>query len=229
MIENSPEHWRLEKAEDVCEYIQRGKQPEYSEEGEVRIINQKCIYWDDIYLENTRRLAESHRPKWQEYRYLQPGDVLVNSTGVGTVGRAQVFPGNEEPFVVDGHVTIMRSSRALEPRFLWYFLRSEAGQNQINPAGSTGQIELRKKDVLDMDIPVPPIEEQKQIVDNLDSIFKKVENAKSAKERLEEIIEILPQSILNKTLRGELAEFAEWDNALPGDEEGDQSAIEEFQ
>ncbi|NMJ76735.1 hypothetical protein GLU01_01570 [Nanohaloarchaea archaeon] len=126
-------------------------------------------------------------------------------------------------------MTIMRSSGVLEPRFLWYFLRSEAGQNQINPAGSTGQIELRKKDVLDMDIPVPPIEEQKQIVDNLHSIFEKVENAKSAKERLEEIIEILPQSILNKTLRGELAEFAEWDNSLSGDEEGDQSVIEEFQ
>ncbi|MFC4248146.1 restriction endonuclease subunit S [Natribaculum luteum] len=227
MIEEIPEHWRWEKAEDVCDYIQRGKQPEYSEDGEVQIINQKCIYWDDIYLENARRLAESHRPKWQEYRYLQKGDVLVNSTGVGTVGRAQVFPGSDEPFVVDGHVTIMRTSDTLLPRFLWYFLRSESGQDQINAAGSTGQIELRKKDVLDMNIPVPPIEEQERIVNNLGSLFEKIEDAKEAKERLEEIIEILPQSVLNKTLRGELAEFDEEDT-FPG-EQDDQSAIQEFQ
>jgi type I restriction enzyme S subunit len=189
-----PNHWDTVTAEEVCDYIQRGKQPEYSEQGDVNIINQRCIYWDELILSNMKSLSEEQRPKWQEYRYLQAGDVLLNSTGVGTVGRAQVFPGHEEPVVVDGHVTVMRPSDKLDSKFLYYFIRSDLGQRQIIPEGATGQVELRKKDILDIELPLPSIEEQQAIVRKLDVIFDRIWETSEAQKEAEEIGEQLLES-----------------------------------
>ncbi len=196
--------WKKVTADDVCEYIQRGKQTEYSEDGEVNIINQRCIYWDGLLLSNSRTLSENQRPKWQDYRYLQAGDVVLNSTGVGTVGRAQIFPGNDEPYVVDGHVTVMRPSKQIRPEFLWYFLWSEGGQKQIDATGSTGQIELRKKDVLNLDVPLPPLDEQDEIIKKLESYQRQINNIQSACDERHEVVDKLSRSILNKAFKGQM-------------------------
>lgn len=206
---NSPSHWQTKRAEDVCEYIQRGKQPEYDETGEVRIINQRCIYWDELRFSNVRRLSDSQRPEWQEYRYLHPGDVLLNSTGVGTVGRAQIFPGHEKPFVVDGHVTVIRPSEQLNSRFLYYFLRSRSGQEQIIPEGATGQVELRKKDILDIKVPIPPVHEQERMVRKLDPIFTKIQDTHDMVRESEEISQKIMTSVLKSVMNRASAKYGD--------------------
>jgi type I restriction enzyme S subunit len=108
-IQDIPDRWSVRTVSDVCGYIQRGKQPEYDDEnGIIKIINQRCIYWDGLRLENARKLDKESEEDWQEYRYLQHGDVLVNSTGVGTLGRIQIWDvESDDDYVVDGHVTIL--------------------------------------------------------------------------------------------------------------------------
>ena len=72
-------------------------------------------------------------------------DVLLNSTGYITIGRAKTLL--DEPFaVVDSHVTILRPKPPLDPVFLGLFLHSIPGflQTERGWTGSSGQIELRK-------------------------------------------------------------------------------------
>ncbi|SFQ22831.1 hypothetical protein [Tranquillimonas alkanivorans] len=76
------------------------------------------------------------------------GDVLINSTGDGTIGRVAVY-NRDHPAVVDGHVTIVRLK---DRRMSWYvaaYLLSDEGQHQIYRYinGSSGQVEIYPQDI----------------------------------------------------------------------------------
>jgi type I restriction enzyme M protein len=73
---------------------------------------------------------------------IRPGDVLVNGTGVGTIGRAAPYL-HTEPALPDNHVTVLRVS-GIDPIFLSVYLNGRLGQLQFEQQikGSSGQIEL---------------------------------------------------------------------------------------
>ena len=99
---------------------------------------------------------------------VQKNDLLINSTGDGTLGRAAVFD-RDFPAIVDGHVTIVRFK---EPDLAWYtaaYLLSEQGQNQIYRYinGSSGQVEIYPQDTARLWIPPKTKPEMKKISDKL--------------------------------------------------------------
>ncbi len=92
---------------------------------------------------------------------VQKGDVLLASTGDGTLGKCGTYD-LEKPAVADGHVTIIRANKkAIAPHYLTDYLRHGFGALQISRlyTGSTGLIELAPDqvdqiiiDVLDGDV-----------------------------------------------------------------------------
>lgn len=198
-VQNIPDWWGVKTVSDVCEYIQRGKQPEYDDEnGRIKIINQRCIYWDGLRLENTRKLDKESEGDWQEYRYLQYGDVLVNSTGVGTLGRVQIWDvESDDDYVVDGHVTILRSNKKVIPEYLYNFLSSPLGQNQIEryTKGATGQTELYKKHITDIELPLPPLDEQERIMEAVDRRLERVESLKKSVDNVGRLVDEYQDSL----------------------------------
>lgn len=95
-------------------FLSRGKSPKYSEDDKTYpVFAQKCNLKDGgVSLEQARFLDPSTINKWNEVYKLQTGDILVNSTGTGTVGRTRLFNTNclgNYPFVVpDSHVSVVR-------------------------------------------------------------------------------------------------------------------------
>lgn len=85
-------------------------------------------------------LADSRNAK----AVLRFGDVLLNSTGRGTLGRATCWR-STDPAVADNHVTILRPNpQVCLPVYLALFLNSPAGvaQSEMFQTGSSGQLEL---------------------------------------------------------------------------------------
>ena len=159
--------WDKQTISECAEYLQRGKSPKYSTSGSVRIINQKCIRWNSIDFNHARYFESEAAAALPEIRFLQPGDVLINSTGEGTIGRANVWVNSESHWVVDSHVTIVRPSRAiLDSWWLKYWIESPEGQDFITGAktGATKQTELSAFRIKETKIPCPPIDEQQRIV-----------------------------------------------------------------
>ncbi len=81
--------------------------------------------------------------------HLQQGDILIASTGTGTLGKVGVYDLNK-PAIADGHVTIVRVNQdKIYPYYLADYLRMGAGAAQIERlyTGSTGLIELTPEDV----------------------------------------------------------------------------------
>lgn len=79
---------------------------------------------------------------------VKKGDVLINSTGDGTIGRVAVYNA-DFPAIADGHITILRLANLDDAWYLGAFLLSELGQLQmyryIN--GSSGQVEIYPQDI----------------------------------------------------------------------------------
>lgn len=164
--------------ESAVTYLRRGKTPKYAEQGSVLIINQKCVRWNGIDTNQARFLDDGERTTWSEERYLQHGDVLINSTGEGTIGRAAVWEFDDGKFVADSHVTVVRANRVkLEPWWLRYWVESSDGQAFVTESktGGTKQTELGAAKLRQAKIPLPHIDEQRRIVARIKACMERID------------------------------------------------------
>ena len=157
------------KLKYVADYIQRGDAPTYVDSNGVSVINQACVQPSGVDLIKIKL----HDPEdmGRITSWLQPDDVLINSTGTGTLGRvAHVREEPTMPMFADGHVTIIRdSARRFEPRYLFYVLSIQQEKITVECAeGATNQIELSRHKLGNKYIDWPSIESQRQLVSYLD-------------------------------------------------------------
>lgn len=129
---------------ELLDFNQRGKQPEYTDEDGLFVINSKHIRRNKIDFTENRKADMAATPK---SLIIKKGDVLLNGTGVGTIGRCAAYL-LTEPALPDNHVTILRT-KTMNPVFLSVMLNSIIGQMQVDKffKGSSGQIELYPADI----------------------------------------------------------------------------------
>ena len=206
-----PESWCWCSLSELCIFLSRGKSPKYSEERLFPVFAQKCNLKDGgISLGQARFLDPSTIGKWGEDYKLKSGDVLVNSTGTGTVGRTRLFDEcclGEYPFVVpDSHVSVVRTVTEIDSFYIWAMLSSNWGQQYLedNLAGSTNQKELYIGVLEDMFIPLPPKNEQKKIAKEIARWEKYVDNIDVVKEELSNYIKQTKSKILDLAISGKL-------------------------
>ena len=207
-----PEGWCWCKLEELCVFLSRGKSPVYSETSkEYPVFAQKCnLKEGGISLEKALFLNPDTLPKWPtEYR-LKTGDVLVNSTGTGTVGRTRLF--NEQvlgpyPFVVpDSHVSVIRTFSQISSEYVFILLSSEYGKQYFaeNLAGSTNQKELYITTISEFQVPLPPAIEQMRIAERVFSFEDNIKNLDDEKIRIQAFVESAKAKILDLAIHGKL-------------------------
>jgi type I restriction enzyme S subunit len=206
-----PEGWALSDIGSVCQYIQRGKSPKYDKDSEeYPVINQKCIRWDQIQSEHLKYVTADFWNGIDDIRFLQKGDVLWNSTGTGTIGRAAIFDGlsGYPKAIVDSHVTILRVHTGIDAKYLHYWIQSPDIQNKIEDmqSGTTNQVELSKGAIQVSSIYVAPEKEQKRIADKLDQILEEVNSAKARLDQIPTILKNFRRSVLRSAIAGKLSD-----------------------
>ena len=175
-----PYSWSWIRLEQICSYIQRGKSPKYSEIKKYPVVSQKCNQWSGFCIDKAQFIDPDTLPKYAEERILQNKDLMWNSTGLGTLGRMAIYYKHLNPYelaVADSHVTVIRPLKQfIESRFLYAYFSSDAVQSVIEEKadGSTKQKELSTSTIKNYLIPLPPIAEQKRIVDKINELFDKV-------------------------------------------------------
>lgn len=167
--------------------IARGSQPIYADEG-LPVINSKHVRANRVLLDERNRRA---RPKPLR---IQTGDVLVNGTGVGTIGRAAPYLGAGE-VLPDNHVTIIRP-QGLDPLFLSVFLNTKLGQMQIERmiSGSSGQIELYPDDIRNVVVWCAPERVQHDVANRVRNAFATEAQSNSLLSTAKHAVEIAIES-----------------------------------
>ncbi|MGH9806524.1 MAG: restriction endonuclease subunit S, partial [Terriglobia bacterium] len=94
-----PEGWTFARLGSVTSYLNRGISPSYVEGEGILVLNQKCIREGRVDISKSRH--HDLEIRGIDGRMLRPGDVLVNSTGVGTLGRVGQILAVEEDTIVD--------------------------------------------------------------------------------------------------------------------------------
>ena len=169
-----PVSWEWVRLNDITSYIQRGKSPKYSNIPMYPVIAQKCNQWSGFSIDLAKFIAPETVNSYQEERLLRDGDLMWNSTGLGTLGRLAIYSENKNPYgwaVADSHVTVIRVlSGFINYHFIYNFLSSPIVQSVIEEkaSGSTKQKELLTKTIKEYLIPLPPLSEQSRIVDKIE-------------------------------------------------------------
>lgn len=185
--------WTNTNLENIAELIQRGKSPKYGESN-IQVI--KSGQARGFYEFDFSTIYNTVPGFPLDHRRLQDNDLLINSTGVGTAGRVTLYRAiqHNHPCLVDSHITILRldQSKAISD-FVLYALAEVYGFDGIErlASGSGGQIELGLTTIKAMEIPLPSLEEQKQIVAVLEAEQKLIDANKK-------LIEIYTQKIKSK-------------------------------
>ena len=204
LLNNKSNGWESSYLEGVSSFISRGISPKYLESGGVRVLNQKCIRNHRINYDLARR-HDIDLKKVSEERFIRLGDILINSTGQGTLGRvAQVRKEPDELTTIDSHITIVRPKS--EIFYLDYFgyaaiaiekIIQDAGQ------GTSGQTELAKSKVQnDFQICFPrSFSDQEAEVKKLDIVFEEIEIALKNLTKSKTNLYALKSAILSQELQ----------------------------
>ena len=182
--------------ESICSYMGKGITPKYVDSSSVVVINQACVHWNGQHLENVKYHNENVLVK---KRTLETGDVLLNATGNGTLGRCCVFscPSDENKYVNDGHVIVLSTDRSvILPEVLNSYLSLGDTQAEIYRryvTGSTNQIDIVFSDIKKMTVPVPNMREQLQFV----SIVEQADKSKFELRKSIDAIDQVIKSLIN--------------------------------
>lgn len=227
MSEELPKGWAIASLEDVSSYIQRGKSPKYADFSELPVVNQRCVRWWGIDRRHLKYIDQRQWPELGVDRFLQAGDILWNSTGTGTIGRACLYKPHEDHalLVVDGHVTIVRTAPGMSSQYVFYFVMSPEVQKKIidMQTGSTNQVELPRTKICATALPVAPLAEQARIVSKIDELFSSIDEGERALERVRKLVERYRQSVLKAAVAGELTR--EWREQHAGELESGEALL----
>ena len=170
-----PSGWKICKLAEISEFIHRGKSPVYSLIEKIPVIAQKCNQKDgSLSLEKAMFIEPSSLCKYDNTKILKTNDIIVNSTGTGTVGRVNILESSlfekYNTIVTDSHITTIRLlENECNPYYIYFYLKSPLiyDHAEERSEGSTNQIELYAKTIMNYYLCLPPKEEQSRIVNKI--------------------------------------------------------------
>lgn len=191
----------------MTKQINRGASPAYDDDGHTKFINQACIYWAGIKYSAVKNAdGKIHMPGSRGH--LHKGDILVNSTGTGTLGRAAIFDkDNDEKYFADSHVTIVRPEpSALDSNYARYVIQSDLFQDKIYTfcvSGSTNQIELSRERFRELDLANIKLGDQRKAAVYLDKKTATIDKMIAAKNHTRTHLAELRTAIITKAVLGQ--------------------------
>jgi type I restriction enzyme S subunit len=170
----------------------KGITPKYVDNSSIIVLNQKCIRNNKI----DYSLAQYTYDKKEidSSKFIQNGDILVNSTGAGTAGRCAFV--SELPtkhrYIVDSHILIFRCNFYHEAQCLNYLLFSFEETIMSFMTGSSGQSELDKVVLLNIKTKLTTdTQTQQRIASVLSSLDAKIELNNKINRELEAMAKML--------------------------------------
>lgn len=183
------------KLGDVLSFVGSGVTPKggkssYPTNG-VRFIRSQNVLWGSCDFSDIAFISEETHAEMSRTAVKQ-WDVLLNITGA-SIGRCAIYL-DTAPANVNQHVTILRPTENLLPEFLCRCLISEGCQSQIRTIQSGASREaLNYQQIKELEIPLPPLEEQRRIVVEIEGYQKDIDRLESEiatnRERIQNVLD----------------------------------------
>lgn len=196
-----PENWTKVSLAECTELVSRGYNTKYVEKSSLFNLNQKANRGNVIEKKHYKYLDENIPVPAD--RFATKGDVLINSMGVGTIGRTHYWNAEDKNTVVDQCITIIRYKAGVTTgEFLYLLLTSPDYVSYIDQhiTGSTGMVSLNISALRDCPIYLPSWNVLHDFHKIVGPLYEKVENNVTENERLE----LIRDALLPKLMSGEI-------------------------
>lgn len=221
-----PEGWAMGKVVDLIESFQPGfASGEKNVEGGVKHLRMNNIgVTGDLFLELVRTVPEKLASLRHE---LREGDVLVCTTNSGKlVGKCGLFNLSGR-YMFSNHLTRLRPlSESVDGSYLRWaiWLHWQRGQFESYCKHWVNQSTIPKEVLLDVELPLPPLAEQRRIVGKLEAVLGKVSASRERLARVPGLLKRFRQSVLAAACSGKLT--ADWREGNDSDETGSQLLLQ---
>ena len=167
-----PNGWEWTRWGELSESIQYGFNAPAKEQGRIKMVRISDIHNNEVLWDNVPYcdISEQEIPTY----LLKANDILFARTG-GTVGKSYLVKAVPEDAIYAGYLIRTRYSKELSPQYLKYFMESNLYWEQLREGTiATAQPNCNGKTLSKMLLPLPPLVEQKRIVDKINEIFAKL-------------------------------------------------------
>jgi type I restriction enzyme S subunit len=192
-----PEGWERKRVDEMTSFLNRGIAPQYDDDADGLVINQKCVRGGRLDLAHARHQSREFRPD----RQIQPGDVLVNSTGEGTLGRVAQVLAPVANCTVDTHVTVVRPIAAVGFHYFGQALMEMETRFSTMGRGATNQTELSRSQIGEVEVLVPPTTLVRQFEDFSRPCFRQIATLIERNENLRLTHDLLLPRLMSGQIR----------------------------
>lgn len=223
-----PDVWRWFRAEQLCDLITKGTTPskeKMNSFGDVPYIKVYNLTFDgtlDFTIDPTFVSQSVHESELARSKVFA-GDVLMNIVGP-PLGKVSIVPATYKEWNINQAISIFRPVCGVTNKYLSICLRNEflLDLTKAKAKATAGQFNLTLEICRDYSVPVPPLEEQTEIVRRVEQLFTYADQIEQQVKTAQNRVNNLTQSILAKAFRGELT--ADWRAANPHLISGENSA-----
>ena len=198
-----PDNWVWVRLGDIIDNIKYGYTASSQENGEVKLLRITDIQNDEVNW-NTVPYCKISEEEFETYQ-LKVRDILIARTG-GTIGKTfliREIPKNLKSVYASYLIKFYPNKNISEIYLKNYFSTDLYWKLLKMKSRGTGQPNVNSPSLQVLLVPLPPLEEQEEIVRILDEVLENENKVKELLE-LEERIDILEKAILHKAFKGEL-------------------------
>jgi len=206
---NLPEGWTLAHYNDVYISASNGTGGSQNKEGVgIPVSRIETIANENIDYDRIGFLEKYDEAKIQRHK-LMKGDILFSHINSPIhLGKTAIYDGKHTLYHGINLLRIIVDKSVILPQiFDWHckYTRSQ-GEFSLRAQHAVNQSSLNQKKLGEFEIPIPPLAEQRVIVEKLDTLLAKVETTKARLERIPEILKTFRQSVLAAAVSGKLTE-----------------------
>lgn len=148
--------------------------------------------------------------EFQKYRLVE-GDILFNRTNSKElVGKTAIYDGELEDAVFASYlIRVYVDENKVLPEYFVNYLNSPRGQAELDKKAkqAVSQANINSTELRELDFELPTLAKQHEIVERLTSMEDRLDEIRSASDRMSAVLNALPKSILDKAFRGELIDY----------------------
>jgi type I restriction enzyme S subunit len=201
-----PEHWEMKRVSNFGVFFKGSgiRKDEVKEEGI------PCIRYGEIYTKYNRVVYKPvsfiDEETSKNSVMIRKGDVLFTGSGetVEDIGKTIVYYGETDIFI-GGDIIVLRLNEGINPLFISYLMNTNFVQYQKSLSGR-GEIivHIYSKNIKEIITPLPPQNEQQQIVEFLDTRTKEIDDLISLEQRKIDVFKDYRKSLISEVITGKI-------------------------
>ncbi|SDD68502.1 restriction endonuclease subunit S [Natrinema hispanicum] len=196
-----PSDWSVVTIGDVVQTAQYGISESLSEEGQYPIFRMNNIE-NGYVIDEPLKYIDLDNEEFEKYR-VKEGDILFNRTNsLELVGKTGIYE-LEGDHVFASYLVRLQTNNKTTPYYLNYYMNSSEAQNRMMDFATKGvsQANINANSIQQVKIPLPSLEEQKEIAERIRSIDLQIETNQQYKSQLQRHRRGLMQDLLSGTVR----------------------------